>query len=316
MGSAALALAIDIGGTKIAAALVDEQGGLHGLSSVSTPVGDGEMVWAALAELVARVRATGEGGTCVGLGVGTAGPHDRVKGTVSPLNIAGWRGFPLRDRLHELVGELPVEIANDGVCMAYGEHTFGAGRGYDDMVGMVVSTGVGAGLILGGRPLLGPSGNAGHVGHLVVDVHGPPCPCGGRGCVEAIASGPSLLRWALDGGWQPAEGHEATVPELAASARDGDALAVAAFARSGMAVGAAVASIAAACDVRIAVIGGGVTNVGELLFAPARAALAEHGRLAYLEGVTIVPAALGGGHAGLLGAAALVLGDRLAPPAR
>lgn len=305
------ALALDIGGTKMAAAVVDREGTLTGLTTVPTPVGNGEELFDALAALVAHVREHLPADASWAVGVGTAGPHDRVAGTVSPLNIPGWRGFPLRDRLAEAMGA-PVTLANDGICMAYGEHAFGAGRGHPDMMGMVVSTGVGAGLILGGRPLLGPSGNAGHAGHVVVDVHGPPCPCGGRGCVEAIASGPSLLRWANDGGWRPPDGVDNNVPALADAARGGDALAVAAFARAGQAVGAVVASVAAACDIRLAVVGGGVTNVGELLFAPAREALATHGRLAFLEGVTIVPAALPGGQAGLLGAAALVLGDALA----
>lgn len=311
MSSPSHALALDIGGTKMAAAVVDRDGVLTGLTTVPTPVDNGEALFETLTALVAHAREHLPADAAWAMGVGTAGPHDRVAGTVSPLNIPGWRGFPLRDRLAAATG-VPVVIANDGICMAYGEHTFGAGRGQADMMGMVVSTGVGAGLILGGRPLLGPSGNAGHAGHIVVDVHGPPCPCGGRGCVEAIASGPSLLRWALDGGWRAPDGVEIGVPALADAARAGDALAVAAFARAGQAVGAAVASVAATCDIRLAVVGGGVTNVGELLFAPAREALASYGRLAYLEGVTIVPAALPGGQAGLLGAAALVLGDELA----
>ena len=114
-------------------------------------------------------------------------------GEVSPLNMPGWRGFPLRARLAARFPGLPVRIHNDAVCLAVAEHWQGAGRGSADMLGMVVSTGVGGGLILGGRLINGGTGNAGHIGHVVVEPEGGPrCGCGGHGCLEAVARGPAL----------------------------------------------------------------------------------------------------------------------------
>ncbi|GAA3111695.1 hypothetical protein GCM10020001_033010 [Nonomuraea salmonea] len=125
-------------------------------------------------------------------------------GEVSPLNIPGWRRFPLRARLAEQFPSLPVRLHNDAVCLAVAEHWLGAGRGSRDMLGMVVSTGVGGGLILGGRLAHGRTGNAGHIGHVVVEPHdGPRCTCGGHGCLEAVARGPALTSWALANGWHP-----------------------------------------------------------------------------------------------------------------
>src|SRR5262249_54955809 len=128
---------------------------------------------------------------------------DVVRGRVSPINIPSWRDFPLRDRVQDLLPDLPVALAGDGLCMTLGEHWASAGRGSDSMLGMVVSTGVGGGLVLNGRPFPGRTGNAGHVGHIVVEADdGWPCTCGARGCVETVASGPNLVRWARQQGWQ------------------------------------------------------------------------------------------------------------------
>lgn len=235
-----------------------------------------------------------------GAGIGCGGPIDPVGGTVSPVNIPEWADFPLRDRVAELVEGLPVMLANDGVCMALGEQRHGAGRGIPDLFGVVVSTGVGGGLVSGGRPVLGRSGNAGHIGHVVVDPDGIECGCGGRGCLETVAAGPSLVRWARQQGWG---GTDAAT--LAAAARSGDAVARQAFRRGGLALGRALASVAAVCDVDLIVLGGGVVESDELLLGPTREALALHARLGYLRGLRVVAASLGPA-AGLVGAAALL----------
>ena len=104
---------------------------------------------------------------------------------------------------------VPVRLAGDGICMALGEHWRGAGRGASFLLGMVVSTGVGGGLVLDGVPYHGRTGNAGHVGHVVVELDGQPCPCGGHGCVETVASGPWMTRWALANGWAAPPGADA-----------------------------------------------------------------------------------------------------------
>lgn len=283
-------LALDIGGTKIAGGLVDSGGRL--LRQATRPTGVDP--FASLREVVAELAV----GSVAGVGIGCAGPVDTVAGTVSPINIGAWREFPLVERVRELVGA-PVFLAGDAVCMALGEHWVGAGQGADAMLGMVVSTGVGGGLVVGGRPFGGVTGNAGHVGHVVVEPDGEPCSCGGRGCVETVASGPSLVRWARARGWS---GDDAQ--RLAASALAGDSVAAEAFRRGGRAVGLAIVATAAVCDLDLAVVGGGVAQTGDLLFEPVRATIATHARLSYLRGLRVEPAKLGTA-AGLYGAAAL-----------
>ncbi|AQZ68734.1 Transcriptional regulator/sugar kinase [[Actinomadura] parvosata subsp. kistnae] len=193
-------LAVDVGGTKMAAGLVAHDGTVTGTRRIATPQGaDAETLWQTLADLIAPLAPGAEG-----VGVGCGGPLTWPDGTVSPLNIPGWRGFPLRARLAALLPGLPVRLHNDAVCLAVAEHWLGAGRGSTDMLGMVVSTGVGGGLILGGRLHHGRTGNAGHIGHVVVEpAGGPRCGCGGHGCLEAIARGPALVTWALSHGWTP-----------------------------------------------------------------------------------------------------------------
>ncbi len=302
-------LAIDIGGTKLAAALVGPAGELVGEPlRVPTPVGDGEQVFAAVTALAGRVLA-GSTERPAAAGVGCGGPMRWPAGEVSPLNIPGWRGFPLRSRLAAQLG-LDVRLHNDAVCLAVGEHWRGAGRGVGSMLGMVVSTGVGGGLVIRDRLVDGATGNAGHVGHIVVDPGGAPCSCGGRGCLEAVARGPAVVAWARERGWSPAGAAPADGVLLAAAARAGDPVAAAAFERAGAFIGVALASAVALCDLELVVVGGGLSAAEDLLLPPLRAAFARHARLPFAVGVPIVAAALGQS-AGLLGAAALVLaGDR------
>ncbi len=171
------------------------------------------------------------------------------------------------------------------------------------LLGMVLSTGVGGGLVLDGVPYHGRTGNAGHVGHVVVDVDGPPCSCGGNGCVEAIAGGPRMVQWARDHGWDAPP--EADAKELADAAMAGDAVALNAFRRGAAAVAAMIASVGAVCDLDLVVIGGGVAKSGPLLFDPLQEALAHYVGLEFIAGLRVVPAELGG-DAGLVGAAALL----------
>ena len=170
---------------------------------------------------------------------------------------------------------------------------------------MVVSTGVGGGLVLGGKVYAGPTGNAGHIGHMCVDIEGVPCPCGGRGCVEAMASGPAMVLWAQRHGWSPS-GRTADARALAGAARRGHPVAKQAFRRAGLALAAGVASAAALVDLDEVVVGGGVAAAGDLLFDPLREGVGELAGLAFVRRVRIRPSRLGR-EAGLLGAAALAL---------
>ncbi|BBB01694.1 putative ROK family transcriptional regulator [Actinacidiphila reveromycinica] len=299
-----LVAALDIGGTKIAGALIDSEGRLLARALRPTPGGpDGELVMGAVDEVLAELRAAPRWDGVVAVGIGSAGPVDAAQGTVSPVNVPGWREFPLVPRVSAAVGGLPVVLTGDGVAMTAAEHWQGAARGYDNALCMVVSTGVGGGLVLGGALLPGPTGNAGHIGHISVDLDGDRCPCGSRGCVERIASGPNIARRALDEGWQPLPGAAPTAASVAESARRGDAVALASFDRAAQALAAAIAATATLVEIHVAVIGGGVSAAGPLLFDPLREHLARYATLSFAAGVDVVPAKLGT-DAGLVGAAA------------
>lgn len=305
--SAPPVLAVDIGGTKLAAALVDPRGRITVSGRVPTPNRpgvDGEELWRALEALLGDLVAGAGDPPLAGVGVGCGGPMTWPAAEVSPLNIPAWRGFPLRERLRARHPGLPVRIHNDAICVAVAEHWLGAGRGHDNVLGMVVSTGVGGGLVLGGHLVNGASGNAGHIGHIIVEPDGPPCGCGGRGCLEAIARGPGLVAWARERGWRPGA-RDAAGAELAADARRGDPVAGAALRRAGRAIGIAIASATHLCDLEIAAIGGGLSQAGPLLFDPLGEAFRTHARMEFARRTRIVPAALGQ-QAGLVGAAALV----------
>jgi len=294
-------LALDVGGTKIAAAVVDDRGEVVEHVSVPTPLHDVDHTWQAVLNAATEVL---DGRAIDGVGVACAGPVDAASGTVSPINVTCWQDFPLAARLRRTFPGVPVELAGDGICMALGEHWTGAGRDAEFLVGLVVSTGVGGGLVLHGRPYGGRTGNAGHIGHIVVEPDGSLCGCGGRGCVETVAGGPHLVRWARQRGWQAPENADAA--HLAAAALTGDEVALTAFERAGRAVGLAIAATAAVCDLDLAVVGGGVAQAGDLLLEPVRATLADHSRLSYVRNLRVVQAELSG-QAGLVGAAALVV---------
>jgi glucokinase len=273
-------LAVDIGGTKLAAGRVDGDGVLTDQRVVPTPAGGtAAELWDVLARLIASVRRRDE--TVVGVGCG--GPMEPGGATVSPLNVPAWRSFPLRDRLGTLTG-LPVHIDNDAKALALGEGWVGAARGVRDYIAMVVSTGVGGGIVLDGRLLDGGSGNAGHIGHVIVEPRGRLCACGAQGCLEAEASGPSI-RAAT--GLDPQEVDEDVRR------------------RVGTLVGRAVATVANLLDLRLAVVAGSVAlGYGKTFFAAAQAELDARARIEFARGARIVPAGLGDSGP-LVGAAAV-----------
>ena len=273
-------LAVDIGGTKVAAGVVDDGGELLARASAPTPDGgDAERILQAVLEVVGEVR-TGREQAC---GVGCGGPMTAGGEEVSPLNIEAWRDFPLRARLGEALG-IEVHVDNDAKALALGEGWCGAAVGVPDFLGMVVSTGVGGGVVLDGRLLDGAAGNAGHVGHVIVEPEGRMCPCGAQGCLEAEASGTAIA---------------ARTGRPAADA-DADERA-----RAGRLVGRAVASVANLLDLRLAVVAGSVAlGFGEVFFQAAQAELDRCARLTFSAGAHIQPGLLG--DAGpLVGAAAV-----------
>ncbi|MFI0509309.1 ROK family protein [Streptomyces sp. WSLK1-5] len=310
-----LVAALDIGGTKIAGALVDGHGRILLRAQRPTPAQeDGESVMRAVEETLSELTDSPLWGRAGALGIGSAGPVDASTGTVSPVNVPGWRDYPLVRRVREASGGLPVELIGDGVAITAAEHWQGAARGHDNALCMVVSTGVGGGLVLNGRLHAGPTGNAGHIGHISVDLDGDPCPCGARGCVERIASGPNIARRALENGWRPGPDGDTSAAAVADAARDGDPVAVASFARAAQALAAGIAATATLVEIDIAVIGGGVGKAGDVLFEPLRKALADYATLSFVQRLTVVPAQMGT-DAGLVGAAAAALAKRTDPAA-
>jgi glucokinase len=309
LGDTRPALALDVGGTKLAAGVVDPGGRVLASARTPTPAGlDAELVWQTLDALFTSVveKSGFTEAELAGVGCGCGGPMEWPAGRVSPLNLPAWRGFPLRDRLSERLPGLPVRVHNDAICLAAAEHWRGAGRGRSNMMGVVVATGMGAGLILDGKLISGATGNAGHIGHIVVDPdNGPACRCGGRGCAEAIVRGPALAEWARAQGWRPDQG-DATARDLADDAAHGHPVALAAMSRAGRALGLAIASAAALCDLEVVTVGGGVSQAGPLLFDPLAETLRAYARLPFTRHLPVVPVALGQS-VGLVGAAALIL---------
>ncbi len=281
-----LALAVDIGGTKMAVGLVDRSGALaHQVRAPTPPTADAAgtpgaadaagapLLWRTLADLVAGVRAeVGADDRIVVCGAGCGGPMSPGGEHVSPLNIPGWRCFPLRARLRELTG-VPTYVDNDAKALALGEGWIGAAVGRRDFIAIVVSTGVGGGLVLNGRLLDGRLGNAGHVGHVVVVPDGRACACGGRGCLEAEASGTALA--AITG--RPAE---MASPQMVA--------------RTGTLVGRAVASVVNLLDLPLAVVSGSVAlGFGEPFFRAAQCEVDLRCGLDFARGARVVPGGLG-----------------------
>ncbi|MCJ1681077.1 ROK family protein [Streptomyces sp. APSN-46.1] len=327
-----MTVAIDIGGTKIAGALVRPDGTMTATTRRPTPRGvDGEAVFGAVAEVIAELAGSPLWPSVVRCGIGSAGPVDTSRGTVSPVNIGAWRAFPIQARVSAELARhgaaVPTVLAGDGVAMTAAEHWLGAARGHANALCMVVSTGVGGGLILNNQLHPGPTGNAGHIGHISVAFdgtggsgdgygygvgegsgkgsgEGERCACGGLGCVESIASGTAIARWALARGWTPAG--DATAAGVAVAAEAGDPIALAAFDRAGRALAAAIAATATLVETDIAVIGGGVAASGDTLFGPIRAHLGSYATLSFVRDLQVVPASLGT-HAGLIGAAAAAL---------
>ncbi len=269
-------LAVDIGGTKMAAGLVALDGSLLERAARPTPPtsspAEAEVLWDHLAGLVEGVAGlVGGSDRLVVCGTGCGGPMSPDGEEVSPLNISGWRSFPLRSRLSALTG-LPTFVDNDAKALALGEGWLGAASGCADYIAIVVSTGVGGGIVLDGRLLDGRLGNAGHVGHIVVVPDGRACVCGSRGCLEAEASGTALA--ALTG--QPAR---LAAPEWVE--------------RTGMLVGRAISAVAVLLDLRLAVVSGSVAlGFGEPFFRAAQSEMDQLCRIEYAQGARVVPGGL------------------------
>lgn len=302
--STALALAVDVGGTKTEAALVDAAGSVLPGTRFRAPTGgasDSDALAAAVSTVVHdALGARPPGSDVLGVGIGSAGPVAEAEGLVSPLNLPAWREFALADLVGRAAPGIPVTLRSDGLCITLAEHWVGAGRDCANLLGMVVSTGIGGGLILHGNTVSGPTGNAGHIGHIEVGGFDEPCKCGGTGCVEAVASGPRSVAWARANGWTGSSGED-----LARSYLEADPIAIAAVERAGTAIGQAIASAVALVDVEIVAIGGGFSRVSPDLFVHIRASIDRRLQFGFVRKVVVVPSELSD-DGPLVGAGALV----------
>ena len=300
---------VDVGGTKCLAVAL-ESGRIVGECRVPTP--DGEE---AVLDAIAGAATTVAGEAKVrGVGIGVPGLVDRSGVLRFAPNLPGVNDFPIRADLEARLG-LPVKADNDATCAAWGERQLGAAQGYDDVVLVTLGTGIGGGIVAGGRLLRGSNGFAGEIGHMVIEQNGLPCPCGQRGCWERYASGGGLGRLAqraategraprvlarAGGDAERVRGEHVTV-----AAAEGDAGARAVLAELGWWVALGLANLANVFDPDAFVLGGGLVEAGELLLGPVRAAFSELlTGASYRPEVAIVPATLGE-HAGAIGAACL-----------
>ncbi|MGA0568737.1 ROK family protein [Rathayibacter sp. KR2-224] len=309
-----LALAVDFGGTKVESALVTAEGEVLPGSRFRAPTGReaaSEQLQASVREVMEAALDAAEGHDLIGVGIGCAGPIDRSRGLVSPLNVPSWRDFDLRSfacSVLEARGvEIPVTLEMDGVAITMAEHWVGAAQGIDNVMGMVVSTGIGGGLIVGGRVITGPTGNAGHIGHVEVAGFQGEDTFGKATSLEAIASGPHTVAWARRQGFAGANGEA-----LAAAYAAGDPVAREAIQRTGRAVGQAIASATALLDLELVAIGGGFSQATPDLFDVINGTIAEH-YFEFVRKVRVVPSGLSG-EGPLVGAAALVHRSELLPP--
>ncbi len=262
-------LAVDIGGTKMAAGVVDDEGDIASSRTIPTPKTlDPEAVWHALRSIIDELDIS----KISAVGVGCGGPMAAAGATVSPLNIPAWREYPLKAVLAAHCGAATY-LDNDAKALALGEGWTGAARGETNYIAMVVSTGVGGGIVLDGRLLDGATGNAGHIGHIVVEPGGRLCKCGARGCVEAEASGTAIAAITA------AHPKDAPLPIIE---------------RTGMMVGRAIAAAANLLDLHLAVVAGSVAlGYGEPFFAAAQRTMDELCTIEFSRNTVIRPAGLG-----------------------
>ena len=304
MHARTLALAIDLGGTKVDAALVDDAGAVvtdtvH-RAATGRDAAREDIARAIVQVASAALTGLGDEDRLAGIGIGSAGPVDLGRGEIAPLNLPALAGLPIVSIVQQLRPDVPVRLALDGACIALAEHWRGAAVGTRNALAMVVSTGVGGGLIIDGSPVTGISGNAGHIGQLRLRERAPGAPAT-DGTLEALASGPSAVAWARAEGWAGSTGEE-----LAQAYAAADPVAVAAVRRSAGAVGEAIADVATLLDLEIAVIAGGFAQVAADYLDLVRASAQEAAVFDYARKVRVAASGLDG-HGPLIGAAALVL---------
>ncbi len=307
-----LVLGIDIGGTNTALGLVDLEGRCHGTTTLPTLAKEPPDLYFPRLRAAAQTLLAAHGGTATLKGIGVGAPNaNALTGMVEdPPNLA-WGRVDLRERLEPDFG-VPVSATNDANAAALGELYFGAAKGMADVLVITLGTGLGSGLIVGGRLVLGCTGMAGELGHVTVDRAGRPCGCGRRGCLETYVSATGLvntvLAWLAESG-RPSElrsvpAETITSKRIHEAALGGDPLALEAFAFTGTLLGQKLADSVAHTSPQAIILFGGLAHAGELLFAPVREALEANLFPPYRGTVRVLPSGLSD-NAAVLGAAAL-----------
>ncbi len=308
-------IAVDLGGTQIRAALCDPQGQI--LRRIARPTLAAEGPAAVIGRLEEAIATAMEGTPAdqiAGIGIGAPGPLNPISGIILEApNLPGWVNVPLRNMISARFG-LPTFLGNDANLAGLAEYTFGAGRGRPDMIYLTISTGVGSGIIVDGKMVLGAHGLGAEAGHIIVDPKGPRCGCGHNGCLEAFASGTGIARHVVS---RIKAGKKTRITKMVGddlnkvdarvvseAAKLGDKLAIQALQRAGKYLGIGIASLLRLFNPTMIVLGGSVTKAGPLLFDPMWAAIKEYAPAIYWEGLAVAQAALGD-DVGLLGAAAL-----------
>lgn len=308
-----LAIGVDIGGTKIAAGVVDDDGRIIASTTRTTPATDPELIEAAVAAAVSELRQNHD---VVGVGVGAAGFIDADRRTVVFAANLAWRDRPLADELERMVS-LPVVVENDANAAGWGEFRFGAAKDADHMLMLTVGTGLGGAMVHDGRLLRGASGMAGEVAHVTAVPDGQWCGCGRRGCLEQYTAGTALVRTARK---RASSGDPALGPLVQAAggtakgidgplitrlAQHGDPASIELIAEIGRHLGTGVASLAAVLDPGVIVVGGGVSAAGDLLLDPARQAYTANLTARAFRPIAPWKLASMGNEAGIVGAADL-----------
>lgn len=307
------AIGIDIGGTKVAALRMAEDGDVLDRRERPTPADDVAATVETVSDLAAELAAAGG----EAIGVGAAGMVDFAAGVLRYAPNLAWREVPLRDLLSERTG-LPCVVDNDANVAAWGEYRFGAARGYRHVLAVTVGTGIGGGIVADGELLRGAHGFAAEIGHIIVEPDGPPCGCGNRGCWEQVASGRALGRLArAEVEREPAgriaalaRGAEASGRHVSEAAREGDPAAAVIFATVGRRLGEGIAGLVNILDPEVVIVGGGVAEEGAVLLEPAREAFLDAVEAPEHRPEVPILAATLGNDAGAIGAAALGLGLR------
>jgi len=296
-------LAVDIGATKVALALVDET--MRVSEKQEIRVSNETDLWSEIArhslEIVNKVEDK-----FLGVGIGSAGPLHLTTGSISPVNIPQWRNFGIVECFRKTLGVDAVVLHGDALAFTHAEHRLGAGRGVENLLGMVVSTGIGGGLILNNSVFNGDSGNASFIGHHTINFDGVACTCGRFGCVETYASGPRMAEIARSRGWK-SDSHSFIA--LAEDARAGNATALEVIDEGTRALAVGIVNTLATLDIRTVVLGGGVTQAGDIFWNPLRKHVKNESRFtSFLENVDLRSAELDR-NAGVIGAALGVIAE-------